>query len=79
VGLLLDSKLYDLPENYYDGYLERIRAVTLDEVNQSLLARLPEQDLLVVVVGTASEIRSAVEAAIPELAETEVVRFDLEV
>jgi zinc protease len=79
VGLVLDSKLYDLPENYYGSYLERVAAVTLEEVNQSLIARLPEQDLLVVVVGTASDIRGAIESAIPELAETEVVRFDLEV
>ncbi len=79
VGLALDSKLYDLPENYYGKYLERIAAVTLEEVNQSLIARLPEQDLLVVVVGTAADIQSAIESAIPDLAETEVVRFDLEV
>jgi zinc protease len=79
VGLALDSKLYDLPENYYQNYLERIAAVSLDEVNQALLTRLPEQDLLVVVVGTAGDIRAGIESAIPELAETEVVRFDLEV
>jgi zinc protease len=79
VGLALDSKLYDLPENYYESYLERVRAVTLDEVNQALSARLPEKDLLVVVVGTAADIRSSIESAIPDLAETEVVRFDLEV
>jgi zinc protease len=79
VGLQLDSKLYELPEGYYERYLERVAATTLDEVNDALRTRLPEQDLLVVVVGTAADIRSAVESAIPELAETEVVRFDLEV
>jgi hypothetical protein len=30
-------------------------------------------------VGTAADIRGPVEAAIPDLGETEVVRFDLEV
>ncbi|HWA71228.1 MAG TPA: pitrilysin family protein [Polyangiaceae bacterium] len=79
VGLQLDSKLYDLPAGYYERYLERVAATTLDEVNQALRARLPEEDLLVVVVGTAADIRTSVENAIPELAETEVVRFDLEV
>jgi zinc protease len=79
VGLQLDAKLYDLPEGYYERYLERVAATTLDEVNDALRTRLPEQDLLVVVVGTAADIRSAVETAIPELSETEVVRFDLEV
>lgn len=79
VGLELDTKLYDLPTGYYERYLERVAATTLEEVNQALRARLPEQDLLVVVVGTAADIRGAVESAIPDLFETEVVRFDLEV
>jgi zinc protease len=79
VGLTLDAELYDLPDGYYQNYLQRIAAVTLDEVNQSLRARIPEQDLLIVVVGTAADIRTPVEAAIPNLSGTEVVRFDLEV
>jgi len=79
VGLALDAKLYDLPAGYYESYLQRVAAVTLEQVNQALLTRLPEQDLLVVVVGTAADIRGTIESAIPDLAETEVVRFDLEV
>lgn len=79
VGLALDAKLYELPAGYYEDYLDRVAQVTLDQVNQALLARLPENDLLVVVVGTAADIRGPVEAAIPQLAEAEVVRFDLEV
>ncbi len=79
VGLALDEILYDLPPRYHAGYLERIAAVTLDEVNAAIRARIPEQDLLVVVVGTAADLREKVEAAIPELAGTEVVPFDTEV
>ncbi len=79
VGLTLDAALYDLPDGYYDDYLNRIAKTTLDDVNRALSARLPEQDLLFVVVGTAADIRSNLEAAIPNLEETEVVRFDQEV
>ncbi|MGC4092055.1 MAG: pitrilysin family protein [Polyangiaceae bacterium] len=79
VGLQLDARLYDLPDHYYEQYLARVAALSLEEVNQSLAARLPEQDLLVVVVGTADAIRAPLEAAIPNLDSTEVVKFDTEV
>ncbi len=79
VGLALDARLYDLPENYYEQYLARVAAANLDDVNRALLDRLPEKDLLVVVVGTASQIRAPLEAAIPDLSEVEVVKFDVEV
>lgn len=78
VGLELEGRLYDLPPGYHAEYTKRVAAVTLDEVNQALQARLPEKDLLIVVVGTASEIRSAIEAKIPELGSTEIVAYDAE-
>ncbi|HET9929055.1 MAG TPA: pitrilysin family protein [Polyangiaceae bacterium] len=79
VGLALDARLYDLPENYYEQYLARVAAASLDDVNKALLERLPEKDLLIVVVGTASTIRAPLEAAIPDLSAVEVVKFDTEV
>lgn len=79
VGLALDARLYDLPENYYEQYLARVAAASLEEVNQALLQRLPEKDLLIVVVGTANQIRGPLEAAIPDLSHVEVVKFDVEV
>jgi predicted Zn-dependent peptidase len=75
----LDAALYDLPPGYYEEYLDRIAAVTLAEVNLALAQRLPKDDLLIVVVGTASAIQSQIEQAIPALADSEVVRFDVEV
>ncbi|HET9959966.1 MAG TPA: pitrilysin family protein [Polyangiaceae bacterium] len=79
VGLALDKLLYDLPDGYYEEYKSRVSSVTLEEVNAALQQRIPEDDLLIVVVGTASDIRSAIEAQIPNLGSTEVVRFDNEV
>ncbi len=79
VGLKLDAALYELPERYYEDYLARVAAVSLEQVNAALRERLPERDLLIVVVGTAADIRAGVEAAIPELASTEVVNFAQEV
>lgn len=76
VGLELDAALYDLPPGYYENYLERVSAVTLDDVNQALRSRIPERDLLFVVVGTAANLRSAIEAKIPDLRDTQVVPYD---
>ena len=57
-------------------YVERIGAITLDEANQAVRRRIPSDDLLIVVVGTASEIGDAVREVIPNLASTEIVPFD---
>jgi hypothetical protein len=40
--------------------------------------RLSEDDLLITVVGTASQIGDAVRAAVPGLTSSEVVAFDTE-
>jgi zinc protease len=78
VGLVLDSALYGLPDGYYEEYLERIKAVTLEAANEAVVKRLSEQDLLVTVVGTAAQIGDAVKAVVPELASSEVVKYDAE-
>ncbi len=78
VGLLLDSALYGLPVGYYEEYTERVKAVTLEAANSSIVERLSEDDLLVTVVGTASQIGDAVKAAVPRLATSEVVPYDTE-
>jgi zinc protease len=78
VGLELESRLYDLPPRYHADYTKRIGAVTLDEVNRAIQNRLPERDLLIVVVGTAKDIRSAIEAKVSDLASSEVVAYDTE-
>jgi zinc protease len=78
VGLLLDSALYGLPDGYYENYVENIKSITLEQANAAVVSRLSEQDLLVSVVGTASQILDAVKGAIPELADSEVVAYDAE-
>jgi zinc protease len=78
VGLELDTLLYDLPPGYYEQYIERVKAVSLDACNAALAARLSEDDLLVTVVGTAAQIGDAVKGAVKNLASSEVVAFDSE-
>ena len=76
VGLALDQALYDLPEDYYSRYLERVQAVTLEQANAALQNRLSDQDLLITVVGTESVIGEPVRSAVENLASSEVVPFD---
>lgn len=74
----LDVALYDLPADYYSGYLGAVERVTLGGANASLAKRLPESDLVVAVVGTHADIGAAIEKAIPNLAHVTVQPFDLE-
>ena len=76
VGLELDRTLYDLPEDYYARYLERVQAVTLEQANESVRNRLSDEDLLVTVVGTESVIGASVRDSVANLASSEVVAFD---
>lgn len=76
VGQALDEELYGLPPGYHAEYVERIRALSLEDVNGAIRNRITPSDLLVTVLGTASEIQDAVKSAIPRLESTEVVPFD---
>lgn len=76
VHLHLDEILYGLPPGYHDRYTERVEAVTLEAANAAVRQRIDDRNLLVVVVGTESEIGARVREAIPDLAHSEVVPFD---
>ncbi len=76
VGLALDEELYELPSGYHSAYVERIGAITLEQANEAVRRRISTDNLLVVVVGTASDIGDAVQGAVPNLASTEIVPFD---
>jgi len=70
--------LYDLPEDYYDGYLDRLRSVTVREVNESIRRRIALDALVVAVTGTYDRIGAEVAAAVPSLRGVERVPYDLE-
>jgi len=74
----LDVELLGLPADYYSGHTAHVEAVTLDAANAALKRRLNTHDLLVSIVGTASEIEGKVREVIPDLSSHEVVPFDRE-
>ncbi|MDB4993259.1 MAG: Zinc protease [Myxococcaceae bacterium] len=74
----LDIELLGLPADYYSGYLGHVASVTEASANAAVLKRISTDDLLIVVVGTASELLDGVKSKIPNLASDEVVPFDRE-
>jgi len=54
---LADIAFYQLPADYYDGYLDKIMAVTREDVAR-VAQRLPFEKLQIVVLGEAKAIRS---------------------
>lgn len=74
----LEEVLFDLPEGYHSRYLEQVEAVSVDAANESVRRRISEDDIVIGVVGTYSEIGDALAKAIPGLAEVLVVPFDAE-
>ncbi len=73
----IDVDLLDLPRDYFDRHVERVRAVTLAEANAALRARLSSEDLAIVMVATASEVREGL-AALDGVSRVDVVPFDRE-
>ncbi len=78
VGLTVEEALLGLPEGYHERWPEAVRAVTLEQANAAVRARLSSDDLVVSVLGTASVVADALAAAIPRLDERTLVPFDSE-
>jgi zinc protease len=74
----LEEDLTELPAGYYASYLPNIGKATLEGVNAALKRRMPEDDLIVGVVGEYEEIGKKIEQAIPNLDRVIVNRFDFE-
>jgi zinc protease len=56
-GRLLDMELYGLPEDYFDRYRENIGAVSKDHIARVAQKYLDPDRALIVVVGSAAQIR----------------------
>ncbi|MGH7296956.1 MAG: M16 family metallopeptidase, partial [Polyangiaceae bacterium] len=74
----LDVELLSLPADYYSSWTDRVRAVTPEAASAAVRNRIHPQDVLAVVVGTASQVLEPLKAAVPGLAAAKVVPFDAE-
>lgn len=76
LGQTLETELLDLPADYHTRYIDHVHDVALERANASVAARLSAKDIVIIVVGTASETLDTVRQKIPDLAATEIVPFD---
>ncbi|MGZ3448700.1 MAG: M16 family metallopeptidase [Polyangiales bacterium] len=74
----VDEEIYSLPADYHTAYVKKILAVTKPEADAALAKRISTTDFVVIVVGTASELKAKIEKSIPGLTSSEVVPFDAE-
>ena len=71
----LDVVALALPEDYYSGYTARFAATSREAANAAIARRLPADDLMICVVGTAGDVLEGLQKAIPNLASTTVIPY----
>lgn len=74
----LDVELLHLPPDYFGAWIDRVRAVTPETATAAVQKRISTENLLVVVVGTATQVLDKLRDAVPGLLEATVVPFDAE-
>jgi hypothetical protein len=74
----LDLELLDLPRDYFSGWIEHVRTVTSASASAAVASRIRTDNLLAVVVATASQVLDPLRSAVPGLAEASVVPFHVE-
>lgn len=78
MGLLLDEHLHALPKDYHKTFTNKVAALTLEQVNAAVKRRISLDNLLITVVGTATDIADDIEKVIPRLNAAQVIPFDRE-
>jgi zinc protease len=72
----LDIEVIGLPKDYHSGYAAKVAEVTTESANAAVRERIFPADLVLVVVGTADQIRAPIETAVGPLTDVRVVPFD---
>jgi predicted Zn-dependent peptidase len=61
---MAEIAFYHLPGDYYDTYLDRIDAVTVDDIKR-VASRFPSDRLVILVLGKAEEVKKDLESLGP--------------
>ena len=59
-GQLADIQVYDLPDDYYDSYVENVLSVTMADVRRVAQKYIVPENVLVIVVGDSDKILEGV-------------------
>jgi zinc protease len=76
VQLRLEEAVYGLEPGYFESFPDKVREVTVEDVNGALRRRISPENLTIAVVGTHSEIGASLESKIPGLKSSRVLRYD---
>lgn len=68
----LEAELHGLPRSFWSEWVPRVRSVTLDDANRAIRARLGADDLSIVVLATAADVRERLRG-LPGVSQLEVV------
>lgn len=60
-GKLAELVIYDLPQDFYDTFVERVSAVTAQEVRAAATTYLDTEASVILVVGDAARVRAGLE------------------
>ena len=72
----IDAEVLRLGPDYYRTWLDRIRAVDLPAANRAIREHIQTEDLAIVLVATAADLRERLQAEVPGVTRVEVVPFD---
>jgi zinc protease len=72
----LDVEVLGLPKDYHSAYTTKVAQVTTDAANAAVKRRISPADLVVVVVGTAADIREPIQKAFGSVDDVSVIPFD---
>jgi zinc protease len=61
VNYALTRKIYDLPEDYWDAYPEKLMAVTAADIQRVARKYIDPQTMQIIAVGDGTKIRSVLE------------------
>jgi zinc protease len=78
MSLALDTAMLGLAEDFYERYEERVSAVTLEQANAALKARVDPSRLVIAVVGTAKDLQERILEAVPSVTSVEIIPYDSE-
>jgi predicted Zn-dependent peptidase len=62
VGMVADLRIFGLPDAYWDSYRSKIAAVKADQAREAVSRYLRPSQALIVVVGRAAEVKTALTA-----------------
>lgn len=71
----VETEVFDLPADYHSGFTKRVHAVNVSVANAALQNRLSHDDLAIVVVATAKDLRAEL-AKLPRVRSVEIVPFN---